>query len=220
MEQNPYLKMTPQVGADNERRDASIFLKSINQENVREDIYQASHNLADYLQAEKIPNVMFLDNSARQAYVGLKEVWKKEQPESPEPHIYFINPKAILDESDFPELEKEFFKKYKNINLAEPILLYDVCIHTGATILKIKDFFKYLGFTDIRLAITSVDENFPDEKKDELDLVCLPNRASLGCNPFSKPTYVKNSNHLVSGINPAGRALGASEHQKIKEVFK
>jgi len=197
------------------------FLKPINQDKAREDILEASHNLADYLYQEKIRSVMFLDNSARQAYVGLKEIWKKDYGAEPEPNIYFINARPISFRDDFPELAEEFAEKYKNLDKNQPILLYDVCAHSGQTTSNVRDFFKYLGFNDVRIAITSVSSDFPEEKKAELDLVCLPRRAQLGCHPFGQPTYVKTSGSLVSKINQKkySQAVVRNEHKKIKEVF-
>lgn len=198
----------------------SHFTKMIERADVKEDIILASRNLAAYLKTEKIPNVMFLDKSSRQGYLGLKGAWKKDYPGDKEPNIYFINPQPLSDADDFPVLAEEFWKKYQNLSPAEPILLYDVCIHTGSTAKLIKDFFNYLGFTDVRLAITSVADNVSEEAKSILDLVCLPNRASLGCHPYGNPAYLKDTGSLVSALNSEKRAAGATERQKIKEVFK
>lgn len=208
--------------APNLKQPERALLKRIGEEEVKEDIYNASLSLAAYLEAEKISNVMFLDKSARQSYIGLKEIWKKEYADEPEPNIYFINPDPLKYEVDFPELAEEFFKKYKNIKPEEQILLYDNCIHSGSTTTNIKEFFKYLGFSDVRVAITSVPSDFPEEKKAELDLICLPNRAKLGCNPFGSADYVKKSGLLV--VKPRRekdvREIGRLEHKAIKDVFK
>jgi len=204
------------------KKPESAFLKLIEEEGVKEDIYNASLNLAKYLEMEKIPNVMFLDKSSRQSYIGLKEIWKKEYANEPEPNIYFINPDPLKYEADFPDLAEEFFKKYKNIKLEDPILLYDNCVHSGGTTTRLKEFFKYLGFSDVRVAITSVSSDFPEDKKAELDLICLPSHAKLGCNPFGRSNYVEESGSLV--VKPSrkksARETGRLEHKAIKEVFK
>lgn len=198
----------------------SYFIKSINKKEVKEDILLASHNLADYLHAEKIPNVMFLDGSARQTYLGLKEAWKQDYVEEKSPTIYFINPQQLYSEDDFPYLAEEFEKKYKQIDPEETILLYDVCLHTGRTTNIIKEFFVYLGFKDVRLAVTSVGDYVPEDSKKSIDFICLPKKAKLGCHPFGNPAYVDDNGSLVSSINYKKRDIGAAEHQKIKDVFK
>lgn len=201
--------------------EVNLFAEATKREKVKEDIYIASCNLANYLYKEKIANIVFFDSSARQAYLGLKEVWKKDYANEKAPRINFINPKAIAGEIDFPELAEEFKKKVKGMNTSESVLLYDVCAKSGGTIFKVKDFFEYLGFSDIRLAITSIAHEISDEKKAQLDLICLPGRANLGCNPFGKATYVENTNQLVMSPKTGKREMASRklEHQKIKEVF-
>ena len=191
-------------------------------EGQKEDVYEASLNLANYLKAEKIPNVMFLDNSARQAYVGLKEAWKTVGEGEKEPHIYFINPDAVRFEADFSDLKEEFFEKYKNIDPADTILLYDVCIHSGETMSAVKSFFEYMGFKDVRLAVTSVNPDFPEEKKAAIDLICLDYHAKAGCRPFGRPSYIRESGSLISQSagNQESRERGKLEHQRIKDAFK
>ncbi len=188
----------------------------------QEDVYEASLNLANYLKTEKIPNVMFLDNSARQAYIGLKEAWKKVGAGEKGPNIYFVNPDELRDDGDFEFYREEFLNNYKNINPEEPLLLYDACIHSGAAMFGTKKFFEYLGFKDIRLAVTSPDEKFLKEKQGELDLVCLDHRAAAGCRPFGRPEYIEKSpGHIISERSEEGDSLkkGTAQHQKIKEVF-
>jgi hypothetical protein len=196
------------------------FLKT---ERQQQDVYEASHNLANYLKETKIPNIMFLDNSARQAYIGLKEAWKEVDDDTvAEPTIYFINPEA-LKKKTFSSLEAEFWRKYKHLDPEEAILLYDACIHSGETIEETKKFFDYLGFKDVKLAVTSTGDNCPDDKKEILDFVCLDHRAAAGCRPFGRPGYVeKNDGHLLSQKidSQMQRDKGKIEHQRIKEIFK
>lgn len=197
----------------------NIFLAS---ELQKEDVYEASMNLANYLKTEKISNVMFLDNSARQAYVGLKEAWKKIDDEERCPNIYFINPEALRDDGDFEFYKEEFLNNYKNLNPEETLLLYDACIHTGGSMFNTKEFFKYLGFKDIRVAVTSTNERFPKNKYDQLDLICLDHRATAGCRPFGRSEYIKNNPGKIiskSAKSDESLELGQMQHQRIKEVF-
>lgn len=218
MEQYFHFNQAPNQPPKSEKPESNF----LNFEGQKEDVREASFNLANYLKDEKIPNVMFFDNSGRQAYVGLKEAWKTVGEEEKEPHIYFINPDPIRVEEDFSDLKEEFFEKYKNIDLDEPILLYDACIHSGGTMSDVKKFFDYLGFKDVRVAITSVSDDFPEEKRSEIDLICLDHRAKAGCHPFGHPTYIKETGSLLSKAadNQESRERGKLEHQRIKDVFK
>lgn len=191
-------------------------------EKSREDIYESSKKLADYISNEEIRNVFFLDNSARQAYLGLKEIWKKEHTEKVEPSIYFINPDPLKYEQDFEELAEYFAKKYHNVDKNDKLLVYDVCIHSGNTIQTVQDFFKKMGFTDVRLAITSVSEDYSEDNKNKLDLVCLEDRAKLGCHPFGKQDYINKTGSIISEVNRHQKFhhQGQTDHQKIKDVFK
>jgi hypothetical protein len=192
-------------------------------EKSREDIYESSKKLADYISTEKIENIFFLDNSARQAYVGFRGMWKKDHNQEVEPDIYFINPDPLKYGYDIDEvLAEEFAKKYYKVDKNEKILIYDVCIHTGSTVFNVQEFFKKMGFTDVRIAITSVSDDLPAANKERLDLVCLDDRAKLGCHPYGKPSYVQKTG-LMTGradYNEKKRHQGAVDHQKIKDVFK
>jgi hypothetical protein len=194
----------------------------LDKEGPQRDIYEASKNLADYLSKEKIINVIFLDNSARQAYIGLKEIWKKEHTNETEPGIYFINPKPLQVESDYEILAEEFSKKYKNIDKTQTLLIYDVCYHTGDTIFSVKDFFAQMGFSDIRIAITSVEADLRTDITNSIDFICLDERAKLGCHPFGRPSYIRAKDSIVSkaNVNPFSSEKGKMEHEKIKSAFK
>ena len=192
-------------------------------EKSRENIYESSKKLADYISKEEIQNVFFLDNSARQAYVGFREMWKKEHNQEVEPGIYFINPDPLKYGYDIDEvLTEEFAKKYYNVDKNEKVLIYDVCIHTGNTIFNVQDFFKKMGFTDVRIAITSVSKDLSAASKEKLDLVCLDERAKAGCHPYGKPSYVQKTGLLTDKADYSEKKhhQGAVDHKKIKDVFK
>lgn len=191
-------------------------------EKSKENIYESSENLANYISQEGVKNVFFLDNSARQAYVGLKEIWKKEHASEEEPGIYFINPEPLKYAQDFDELAEEFAKKFHYVEKHEKLLIYDVCVHTANTILNTQEFFNKMGFTDVKIAITSVSEDCSLENKAKIDLICLNDRAKAGCQPYGKPSYIQKSGAMISNvsINEKSRHQGTVDHQKIKDVFK
>lgn len=200
-------------------KDFSYYSKM---DRPRQEIYEASKNLADYLDCEGIKNVMFLDNSGRQAYIGLKEIWKKEHEGKNAPAIYFMNPDWLTYEDLFETLGEDFQNNYKNIDKNDPIVIYDACIHSGKTIVSVKDFFDKMGFVDVRTAVTSISENCSDENKDNLDLICLDKRPQLGCRPFGHPTYVEPGESIIStpSKDKATYEKGRREHEAIKDVFK
>lgn len=193
-------------------------------EKSREDIYESSKSLADYISNEGIKNIFFLDSSARQAYIGLKEMWRKEHFEEAEPTIYFINPDPLKYDSDSLDetLAGEFAKTYHDIDKNEKTLIYDVCIHTGNTILNTQKFFKDMGFTDVKTAVTSVSKECTLENANKIDLVCLDDRAMAGCHPYGKPSYIQKTGLLTGSVehNEKKRHQGIVDHQKIKDVFK
>jgi hypothetical protein len=189
----------------------------------KEDVYESSINLANYLKDEKISNIMFLDKSARQAYVGLKEAWKKVGEDETEPTIYFINPNQLRGEEDFSSYKDEFERTYKHLNREEPILLYDACVHSGASLFSTKAFLESLGFKDIKLGVTSSDKSFPEDKNSELDFVGLDHRAHAGCHPYGHPLYIdREDDQIVSQKidSKPQRDRARMEHQRIKDVFK
>ena len=188
----------------------------------KEDVYEASLNLANYLKDEKISNIMFLDRSGRQAYVGLKEAWKKIGEGEPEPNIYFLNPNELRTNKNFSDFEKEFDRNYTHLNREDPILLYDACVHSGDTLFPTKDFLEHLGFTNVKLAVTSPDKDFPEERHSELDFICLDHRARAACHPFGHPLYIsKEDEHIISQKidSKHQRARARMEHERIKDAF-
>jgi hypothetical protein len=187
-----------------------------------EDVYESSINLANYLKENKIPNVMFLDRSARQAYVGLKEAWKKVGEDEIAPTIYFINPKELRGEEDFSDYKGEFNRKFKHLNREEAILVYDACIHSGDSLFATKAFLESLGFTDVKVGATSTDKSFSEEREKELDLIALDHRAHAGCHPFGHPLYVEHDEgHIVSQRvdSKTQRNRAIMEKQRIKDAF-
>lgn len=58
----------------------------------RQDVYRFAEDLSKYLHDKQIPNIVFIDRSARPAWVALDEYWKNTYPNEKRPNIYFINP--------------------------------------------------------------------------------------------------------------------------------
>lgn len=60
--------------------------------NELHDIYEFCKELATYLKEEKVKNILFLDRSARPAWIGVDEYWNQQYPGQPKPGFYFTNP--------------------------------------------------------------------------------------------------------------------------------
>jgi hypothetical protein len=78
----------------------------------RHDIYLFTKNLTNYLEREGIRNIMFVDRSARPAWVGVSEYWNNNFPGKKKPGMYFINPTAEGD-----EIIHEFTRFFKSIGV-------------------------------------------------------------------------------------------------------
>lgn len=214
MENYSYFKAVPK-----EDNSEALFLKN---QQEREDVFTASFNLAKYLKEQKIANVMFLDKSARQAYVGLKAAWEKITDSSQPLNLYFINPQDLREEDNFSYYEKEFRRVYKNINPEEPLLLYDACVHNGETLLATQKFFNYLGFRKVHLAVTSVGPDVSQAVVEQLALICLDKPAVAGCHPFGHPWYIEHdSGRILSKKvdSKTQRQRAKTEKGRIKDVF-
>jgi len=61
----------------------------------RQELYQVGRTLAEYMHDRKIPNVAFIDRSARPAYLTLRAYWHAKYPSEPLPNIYFVSPKGF-----------------------------------------------------------------------------------------------------------------------------
>jgi len=66
----------------------------------REELRQISERTANYLHENGIRNFVILDRSARPAYIGVKEMWKKKYPNDPLPDVYFVNPTGFVNIED------------------------------------------------------------------------------------------------------------------------
>lgn len=80
----------------------------------RHDIYEFSKELADHLHEKGIKNIVFMDRSARLAWVGLDEYWKQNYPNEKHPGYYFINPdgffapKLVMEENKISRKDQMF----------------------------------------------------------------------------------------------------------------
>jgi hypothetical protein len=84
----------------------------------RSDIFKFSRGIAEYIEREGVRNVLFVDRSARTAWVGVDEFWNQHFKDIPKPGFYFVNPDGFdPDLVEVPELQRsallrEFVKAF------------------------------------------------------------------------------------------------------------
>lgn len=64
---------------------------------ARDNIYELTKGLTEYIHTNKIQSIIFIDKAARPAWVGVDEYWKHNYPEEAKPDFYFLNPKSLRD---------------------------------------------------------------------------------------------------------------------------
>jgi len=86
----------------------------------RADIYTFCKGLAEYLKNQEVRNIVFVDRSARPAWIGVDEYWKRNFQGIPKPGFYFINPDGFNPQLvGVPEIQSNEALKYlvKSINI-------------------------------------------------------------------------------------------------------
>ncbi|MBY0111137.1 hypothetical protein K2Y00_04020 [Patescibacteria group bacterium] len=146
-------------------------------EGDRKRLYQTTAWFTEYLHENKAANVIFIDRSARPAWVGVHELWKHRYADEPRPGLFFINPdvfngpvKKFFYDSD-PEkapkskklakdigkvltrVDDEFKRTYAHLlkDPHAPLVLFDTCSHTGRTVYPVVKLLEAQGFTNIKV---------------------------------------------------------------------
>lgn len=139
--------------------------------------------ISAYCAAHDIKNVIFLDRSARPAYVPFKKSWEQSRGRKSRPSIYFMAPKT-MEEYGVGEDEVELFKKeqpYLNRAREQGTLVFDVCIKDGMTLHNTYELLRQSGFTDIHTMVTAAhddrEHHFTPDK-------ILNDNHVLGCHLF------------------------------------
>lgn len=162
--------------------------------------YHASKQVADYSFKEEIQSIIYVDTSARPARAGIEEYWRHSYPDTPRPSAFFLNPDTFgmpLQEGLIPisgaeatsyanKIETQL-RDSKNALLGkrnENILLFDLCTHTGAALLKMKAMLDELAFTSVRIGVLT-DESF-GKAPVELDFSSTDDFTQLSCRPFGR----------------------------------
>lgn len=86
----------------------------------RHDIYQFTKALTEYLENNKIENIVFVDVGARPAWVGVHEYWKEHFPDKDLPGLYFINPETISG-TEKDALRKKLYDRMTHVRYMDEI---------------------------------------------------------------------------------------------------
>lgn len=78
----------------------------------RDDVFNSIEGLVNYVKDNGIKNIIFMDRSARSAWIGFDEYWKTALADKEEPGIYFMNPRSVKEQKDPPQTNEEKFKKF------------------------------------------------------------------------------------------------------------
>lgn len=146
--------------------------------------------LSDYCQEHDIKNVIFMDRSARPAYMALKTDWDSRNDPKDRPNIYFVSPRALMQSgvADYVGAlaeEQPYLLKDKDA----PTLLFDVCVKEGGTMQNMTELLKKSGFGDVYSMVTALHED--KTQYFDADKVIFDDHG-LGCHLFGSPLSTNN----------------------------
>ncbi len=192
-------------GTDNGREEQQKTYNYFCLPQERQEIFEFSSKLADFIHEKNIRNLVIVDRSSRPAYIGINEYWKFKFPLEPPPNIYFVNPKGfnVSDWQGVTEqgITDEFSSVYKKLlaDKDKSVLFFDTCIHSGGTLKPVIDIFKKVGFTNI--LVSSVKSSDPGSEV-KSDFFVTEEFPEGGCYPFGRDrAIVKTSSHIFSARN-------------------
>ncbi len=187
----------------------------------RQELFDYSKAVAEYLRIENIPNLVIIDRSARPLYVGVKEYLRSKYPDERTPNIYFMNPKGFKAKEDLTpeeiediieacrwhddidetsdqarsreEIMTEFQNTYKRLisDKDKPVLVFDTCIHSGNSLESVKKAFDSLGFSDVRVGAVNPSNDFESQVK--TDFYITKKEPKNGCYPFSEDRIIEKT---------------------------
>ena len=143
-------------------------------------------SLTEYVANNDIKNIVFVDRSARSAWIGFYTYWKLNFSDRKMPTIYFFNP----DGFDYSYSEKLFSNTFTRlINEKDlPMVIFDTCAHTGETLNKITVSLNDLGFSKINVITAN-----PPERRSRIKTACVIDKYfnEECCYPFGMNNLVK-----------------------------
>ncbi len=162
-----------------------VNLRAKFKQNRLDAMPEIGKSICDFCVDNAVENVIFLDRSARPAYIPFKEQWKKNYPDKQRPSMYFVSPK-IMEQYGVGEEEVAQFKKEHPYLTKEdkPTLVFDVCVKEGLTIHNMNELLIKAGFSEVYSLVTAVHK---DKKQYVLPNVVLYDNHNLGCHVFGQP---------------------------------
>jgi hypothetical protein len=189
---------------------------------------QVCTGLISYVQREgvetekPVDTVVFIDRSARLAYLGFRELWKDGYyNDIPIPKIRFLNPTYVSHLHKFKKTEAEMgyavlsdylksLDRFISMNSlsGKKVLVYDTCIHSGKSIETIINYMRFKG-VDIRVGVASGDRNDSNITPDF-------NGGFYGCNFFDSQSSRSTFTHQQEwGDNLIHSRVSRGQYYKI-----
>jgi hypothetical protein len=155
----------------------------------RDEIIQTSLSLARYMHEKAIPTLLLVDSRARGAYLPFIHAWRRMYPNDARPEIYFVSPSEKIDDTDcnatFPTaILSEFLSGHRHLasRRDRPVLVYDTCMHRGATMKRVTKLLESAGFDKVLVGVVS-DSCYRDSTGIKPAFVATENPFS-SCVPF------------------------------------
>ena len=181
--------------------------KTLETQDERDAVYDCAKGLTEYLHDSQIPNLVLADRSARPMSVAVMEYWKNVYPDETRPNIYFINPwgfqafnksaheKYSPDETG--RVSEEFANTYKELmkDKDKPVMLFDICIHSGYTLSGVVKAMEHLGFDNL---IIGTGKQSDSSSRIPSDAYFFGKYATLYCKPFGRSLVMKTSDSVHS----------------------
>lgn len=189
------------------------------QEKAEQRIVDTAARVTQYIQDERVQNLVILDRAARPFHIVLNTYWKLTQDDKDLPYdVFFLNPRGLTSDRSSSYLLHEVVKSrhtqdtlqgillprrqedvYGDMQSSPPIvnaidkttLIYDNCAHTGETIMNARAALEDVGFTDIRVATASTHGSHGTQGSSLVDFVALPDETYPTCYMFGLDTTIK-----------------------------
>ena len=84
----------------------------------RDDIFEYVKGMTEYVHDNDVKNIVFIDSSARAAWVGVDEYWKQKYADEEKPGMFFVNPSGFEEQQDLPESREELFMRFMDLYIA------------------------------------------------------------------------------------------------------
>jgi hypothetical protein len=213
---------------------------------VEQDLAVIGHRMCEYVSENQVSDIIFLDRAARPGYVVFTEMWKELHPDEIMPSLRFLNPLGFVSQSDISDgfsdwdeiqkaqakdnsqlvnmsdlrtdtdIEAELGKYLEMCPLGDNVLLFDACLHTGRSIIPVRNHLQKKGVTT-RLGIVNNVSNSSDI---EPDFVALPGEATLHCVAFGvDTTCVKGLSSILPVVNPEREAHETSQNRLALRIL-